>query len=74
MMRMTKDGQLHPGLLAKRDKRFDISTAEKKKNREDILMPNVDPVGKGEIRQFIITNNADSGVHKHQCPPSPAKN
>src|SRR5688500_15193180 len=29
MMGFTKDGQLHPQLLAERDKRFDISTAEK---------------------------------------------
>jgi hypothetical protein len=72
MMGMTKDGQLKPELLAERDKRFDISTADKKKNREDIPMPNVDPMAnaweKGEIRQFTISNKADSAMHKYQGP------
>lgn len=70
MMGFTKDGQLNQQLLAERDKRFNISTAEKKKNREDILTPNVDPAAnsweKGEIRQFTISNKADSAMHKHQ--------
>ncbi|MGZ8551293.1 MAG: OBAP family protein [Chitinophagaceae bacterium] len=72
MMGMTKDGQLRPELLAERDKRFDVSTAEKKKNRADIPMPVVDPMAnaweKGEIRQFVISNKADSAMHKHQGP------
>ena len=76
MMGMTKEGQLKPGLLSARDKRFDISTAEKKKNRADIPMPTVDPMAnaweKGEIRQFTILNKADGALHKHQGPPSPA--
>ena len=74
MMGMTKEGQLKPELLSARDKRFDISTAEKKKNREDIPMPTVAPMAnaweKGEIRQFTISNKADSAAHKHQGPPS----
>jgi hypothetical protein len=78
MMGLTKDGQLQPALVAERDKRFKISTSEKKKNREDIPMPDVDPMAnaweKGEIRQFTISNKADSAAHKHQGPPSPAKN
>jgi hypothetical protein len=70
MMGFTKDGQLKQELLADRDKRFNISTAEKKKKREDIPMPVVDPMAnaweKGAVRQLIITNNADSALHKHQ--------
>jgi len=73
MMGFTKDGQLKPELLAERDKRFDISTAEKKKNREDIPMPKVDPMAnaweKGEIRQFIVSKKADSAMQKHQGKP-----
>lgn len=72
MMGFTKDGQLHPKLIEERDKRFKISTAEKKKNRQDIPMPAVDPMAnaweKGHVRQFIITNKADSAAHKHQGP------
>lgn len=72
MMGFTKDGQLNPQLLAERDKRFDISTAEIKKKRENIPMPNVDPLAnaweQGKVRQFILTNQVDSAAHKHQGP------
>jgi len=72
MMGFTKDGQLNKELVQERDKRFNISTAEKKKNREDITMPQVDPMAnaweKGHLRQFVITNKVDSAAHKHQGP------
>jgi len=55
-------------MLARRDKRFDILTQDKKKKRADIAMPNVDALAnaweKGEIRQFIISNKPDSAMHK----------
>jgi hypothetical protein len=73
MMGFTKDGQLNKQLQAERDKRFDISTEEKRKNREDIPMPEVDSMAnaweKGELRQFIVTDNVDSAQHMHQSPP-----
>lgn len=73
MMVFTKDGQSNPAVIAERDKRFNISTAEKRKNRADIPMPAVDPSAdawqKGEIRQFIVSNKADSAAHKHAPPP-----
>jgi hypothetical protein len=69
MMGFTKDGQLKQQLLDDRDKRFNIKTADKKKNREDIIMPNVDPLAnaweKGHVRQFVITDKVDSAAHKH---------
>lgn len=75
MMGFTKDGQINPALVAARDKRFKTSMAEKRKNRHDIPMPKVDPLAnaweKGEVRQFTISNNADSAAHKHQGMPSP---
>lgn len=68
MMGFTKDGQINEAMLAQRDKRFSISTQDKKKNRSDIPMPNVDPMAnrweKGEVRQFIISNKPDSAMHK----------
>jgi len=74
MMGMTKDGQLNPKLLAARDKRFNISTAEIKKKRADIPMPQVDPAAnaweKGKIRQFTISSETDSAKHKHQGIPN----
>jgi hypothetical protein len=73
MMGFTRDHQLNPKLLEERDKRFGISTAEKKKNRADIPMPSVDPGAnaweKGELRQFVISSKVDSAMHKHQGPP-----
>jgi hypothetical protein len=69
MMGFTKDGQIEPRLLKERDERFEISTEEKRKSREDIALPAVDPMAnaweKGHIRQFIITDKADSATHKH---------
>jgi hypothetical protein len=69
MMGFTKEEQLHPGLLADRDKRFGISTAKKKEDRRDIVMPKPDPDAnawvKGQVRQLVITNKPDSAMHKH---------
>lgn len=70
MMGFTKDGQLHPELLAARDKRFKVSAADIKKRRTDIPLPAVDPMAnaweKGEVRQFVITKETDSAVTKHK--------
>ena len=73
MMGFTKDGQLHKDLLDARDKRFKVSSAENRKKRADIKALPIDPMAdawqKGEIRQFIISNKADSAAHKHQGQP-----
>jgi hypothetical protein len=70
MMGFTKDGQLKQELLTARDKRFNMSTANRKKDRADIPMPLVDPLAnaweKGEVRQLTIFSNADSAAHMHQ--------
>ncbi|WP_336829262.1 OBAP family protein [Sphingobacterium multivorum] len=69
MMGFTKDGQLKPGLIEDRDKRFHISTAEKKESRKSIPNYVVDPLAnaweQGHIRQFVIGHKADSARHKH---------
>jgi len=50
---------------------------EKKKNREDIPIPTVDPMANawenGEVRQLVISDKADSARHKHQGPPQKEK-
>jgi hypothetical protein len=70
MMGFTKDGQLKQQLLDNRDTRFNVLTADKKKNREDIPATKTDPMAnaweKGILRQFIIMDNVDSATHKHQ--------
>lgn len=67
MMGFTEDGQLNQQLLAKRDENFDISTEEKRKQRQDIPLPEVDPLAnaweKGEIRQLQITDSFPDAVH-----------
>jgi hypothetical protein len=77
MMGFTKDNQIRPELVKARDERFKVSTAENKKKRADIPTPSIDPSAnaweKGEIRQFVIANKADSAMHKHQGMPQPAK-
>ena len=69
MMGFTKDGQLKKELVEERDKRFNVSTDEKRKNRQDIPVPDVDPMAnaweKGEVRQLAVTKDADSATHKH---------
>ncbi len=79
MMGFTKDGQIHPELLKARDERFNVSTEEIKKRREDIPMPDVDQMAnawekdKNNVRQFIITTKADSAMRKHQGTPQTEK-
>ena len=74
MMGFTADGQINPRLLTDRYKRINISMEERRKNRADIPMPKVDPDAnaweRGVIKQFIITNNTDSAMNKHQMPVS----
>ncbi len=43
VMGFTKDGQAHEAMVQDRDKRFDISSGERKKDRSDIPAPTVDP-------------------------------
>jgi hypothetical protein len=58
MMGFTEDGQANPQMVADRDKRFDISSTEKKKNRADIQAPPIDPGAdswkRGEIVQLTL--------------------
>lgn len=65
MMGFTKDGQLSDSLKQQRDRRMGISTAEKRKQREDIPMPTVQPGAnaweKGEVRQLEAKT---TGKHK----------
>jgi hypothetical protein len=43
MMGFTKDGQIDEQMVAERDKRFEVSSAEKRQDREDIQYPQIDP-------------------------------
>ncbi|MBC3538134.1 OBAP family protein [Rufibacter sediminis] len=69
MMGFTKDGQLNQELVTDRDKRFNVSSQEKRKQREDIPMPQViegaNAWEKGDIRQLQFTNNYNAPEHQH---------
>ena len=71
MMGFTKEGMLNPKLLADRDQRFKVSSAEKKKNRADIPTPAIQPGAnawqQGQIRQLKLDNTAGKG-HTHAAP------
>ncbi len=43
MMGFTKDGQVDPANVHDRDRRFDVSSEERRKNRADIALPDVAP-------------------------------
>lgn len=66
MMGFTKDGQLEDSLIAKRDKNFEISTEEKKKNRADIpdhkILPGADSWQDGKVIQLPSLTKHE---HKH---------
>ena len=65
MMGFTKDGQLNQQLQQDRDRRFDLSTADKKKNRADIpttpVQPGADAWQTGDVVQLPALT-----THKHQ--------
>lgn len=69
MMVYTKDGQVQPELVKKRDEQLKISTADKRKNRSDIPIPAVaggaNAWQQGTVRQFAVTAKADSAKHMH---------
>jgi len=73
MMGFTKDGQINARALADRDKRFNVSTMEKRRDRANIPDPVVDPDAnaweKGNVRQFTVTSIRDSALNKHQMKP-----
>jgi hypothetical protein len=58
MMGFTEDGQINTQLVTERDKRFGISSAEKRKNRADIAAPPIDPAAdswkKSEVLQLTL--------------------
>jgi hypothetical protein len=70
MMGFTKDGQLKPALVEDRDKRFEVSKKEKRENRQDIPMPQVQPGAnsweRGEVIQLpALTSKKHAHVNQN---------
>ncbi|MDB5886597.1 MAG: hypothetical protein JWR74_2768 [Polaromonas sp.] len=82
MMGFTADGQTDPALVTARDQRFGVSSAEKKKDRESIAAPAIDPGAdawqKGKSVQLADPTGAEHGHAQgaQTAPPQPqgAKN
>ena len=71
MMGFTADGQADPAMVAERDKRFGISSEEKRKDRTSIVPPTIDPGAdawqKGHTIQLADPSGAE---HSHTGVPS----
>ncbi|MBC6609304.1 OBAP family protein [Hymenobacter sp. BT507] len=68
MMGFTQDGQIDTAMVGQRDRRMQISTAEKRRQRADIAAPDVlsgaDAWQQGQVRQFEVTQRANA-AHQH---------
>ena len=69
MMGFTRDGQADEAMVAARDRRFDVSSAENRRNRADIehtpIDPDADSWQKGIVVQLRAVAGGGSG-HKNQ--------
>lgn len=67
MMGFTADGQADPAMIASRDQRFGMNSAETKKQREDIPAPQIDPGANGWLhgKAFQIADPTSS-QHAHE--------
>jgi hypothetical protein len=75
MMGFTGDGQINPQLVAERDRRFGLSSEQKKMNRADITVPPIDPAAdswqNGEAWQLSLERT--SIVPPHGRAPTSKK-
>ncbi|KAF3999429.1 OBAP family protein [Glaciimonas immobilis] len=71
MMGFTADGQSDPAMIAERDKRFGIYSAKKRKDREDIPSPPIDPAVNAweHGKTYQIADPTDS-QHSHEAAPA----
>ena len=67
MMGFTKDGQIDATMLAARDKRFGISSEEKRKDRADIPTPEIDPGANAWERGHVVQIQDPTGT-EHTSP------
>lgn len=65
MMGFTADGQADPAMVAARDARFGISSAEKKKSRADIPAPAVEPGANAWERGRVVQLHDPTGTEHH---------
>lgn len=70
MMGFTQDGQINEALVADRDKRFNVSSAENRGKRKDITYPQIDPDAdvwqKGVVLQMEMHQAEDRESRAHR--------
>jgi hypothetical protein len=69
MMGFTADGQADPRMVADRDKRFGVSSAEHKQERADIVAPTPDPAADAWRHGKVIQISDPTGKHHHPATP-----
>lgn len=81
MMGFTADGQADPVMVAARDKRFGVDSAERKKRRADIAAPAIDPGADGwqqgkafQIADPTGSQHAHEAATKDSAPMAPDTN
>lgn len=68
MMGFTADGQSDPQMVAARDKRFGVDSAEKRRNREEIPSPSIDPDADGwRHGKAYQINDPTGSQHAHEA-------
>ena len=67
MMGFTQDGQADPAMVAARDERFDVSSAENHENRADIEYPAIDPDADAWQKRIIVQLEVNVGEGKAQA-------
>ena len=79
MMGFTADGQHDPQMVAGRDQRFGIASADKRANRDDIARPVIDPGADAWLKGRLVQMADPTGVehafpHGVKSAVSPASN
>jgi uncharacterized protein DUF1264 len=68
MMGFTADGQSDPDMVAARDRRFDVRSDEKRRQREAIAAPTIDPGADAWQRGKVIQIDDPTGSqHRHEA-------
>jgi hypothetical protein len=69
MMGFTADGQINEQMVAERDRRFEVSSADKRANRGDISYPVIDTDAnaweKGIVLQIGLVPRSGGGAPAH---------
>lgn len=77
MMAFTADGQADPAMIADRDRRIGVDTAEKRRGREDIqappVLPGADAWQDGTVIQIEDPTGAAHGAHAARGAAAPTR-